>query len=171
MPKPFKPLKFKSNENIIKSVSSPIQIKQQTSYDNDSESNCVFKAQLVNNFSSGSTVSLKSNNSGDDLNSPDPDVAWHSYRRASEMARSDANNPTRPKTVERSLSVSNGDRKPINQNLNNNNNKNSTQFLFDNDANKIEDVKLKRLQVKKTIQAKLAEALAKESPVIVNGLP
>ena len=155
------------NQENIKPVSAPIKIQQQsptTIIDNS-----IFRAQLVlnnNNSSlSASTNSLKSiNSTSDDLNS-DSDRAWQSYRIHSEMARSGSSGSVNKanKPVERSLSV--------NDTKNNFSSSNTNSDVDDERRHwsKIEEIKFKRLQVKKTIQARLAEALAQTAPVLVDG--
>ncbi len=153
-PKPFKPMNF--NQENIKPVSAPIRIEHPINVDNG-----IFRAQLVlnNNSSlSASTNSLKSSNSTSDDLTSDSDRAWN--RVHSEMARSGSSGSVNKanKAIERSLSV-------------NDTKKSLTPNSDDERKNlsKLEEIKFKRLQVKKTIQARLAEALSNTVPVLVDG--
>lgn len=144
------------NQENIKPVSSPIRIEQPINVDNG-----IFRAQLVlnnNNSLSASTASLKSSNSTSDDLTSDSDRALQSYRVHSEMARSGSSGSVNKanKPIERSLSV--------------NDTKKSTTNSDDERRNlsKLEEIKFKRLQVKKTIQARLAEALSNTVPVLVD---
>lgn len=179
-PKPFKPIV--SNQENVKSVSSPIKF-QHIEATNDNNSN-VFRAQLVLNnnhnnnnssFLSASSNSLKSNYStSDELNS-DSDRAWQAYRN-NDLARSCSSGSLNGnKRIERNLSIN--DKKSVNTSDEYKNSLSpcTTNSDCDDDHqrknwNKTEEMKFNRLQVKKTIQARLAEALGKSSPVLVNGL-
>jgi hypothetical protein len=144
------------NQENIKPVSAPIRIEQPINVDNG-----IFRAQLVlnNNSSlSASTNSLKSSNSTSDDLTSDSDRVWN--RVHSEMARSGSSGSVNKanKPIERSLSV-------------NDTKKSQTPNSDDErrNLNKLEEIKFKRLQVKKTIQARLAEALSNTVPVLVDG--